>query len=169
MKHFYIRAESLEDWRRRLADPEKHWRGGYSAKSLANRWWGAKGFPAEVMESFRASAIPLLRELKFVVGFPEDKVELPGGRRPSQTDIMVLARGGRELAVLAVEGKGKETFGDLVRDWRRKDTDGKEERLAFLTDRLGLRDATSTVSATNCFTAACRHCSGPSVLRHVTP
>ena len=138
MKHFYIPAENLDDWRRLLADPEKHWRDGYSAKSLATRWWDAKGFPAEVLESFRASAIPLLRELRFVVGLPEHKVELPSGRRPSQTDIMVLARAAGELVVVAVEGKGEEPFDDLVGVWRKTDTDGKEERLAFLTDGLGL-------------------------------
>ena len=129
MKHFYIPAENLDDWRRLLADPEKHWRDGYSAKSLATRWWDAKGFPAEVLESFRASAIPLLRELRFVVGLPEHKVELPSGRRPSQTDIMVLARAAGELVVVAVEGKGEEPFDDLVGVWRKTDTDGKEERI----------------------------------------
>jgi len=138
MKHFYIPTESTDDWRRLLADPDKHWRDGYSAKMLAMTWQSAGGFPAEVTASFRASAIPLLQQLEFVAGFPEHKVELPGGRRPSQTDIMVLARAGRELLAVAVEGKVEESFGELVGDWRKKDTDGKAERLAFLTDRLGL-------------------------------
>ena len=138
MRHFYIPTESTDDWRRLLADPDKHWRDGYSAKMLATRWQSAGGFPAAVVASFRASAIPLLQQLEFVAGFPEHKVELPGGRRPSQTDIMALARAGRELVAVAVEGKVEESFGELVGDWRKKDTDGKVERLAFLTDRLGL-------------------------------
>ena len=139
MTHFYVPTESPEDWRRLLADPDKHWRDGYSAKMLATCWQSAGGFPAEVTASFRASATPLIQELEFVAGFPEHKVELPGGRRPSQTDIMVLARAGRDLAAVAVEGKVEESFGELVGSWRQHDSEGKTERLAYLTELLGLR------------------------------
>ncbi len=140
MAHFYLPAESAEDWRRLLADPEKHWRDGYSAKALATTWQAAHGFPTEVAAAFRASGIPTFQSLSFVAGFPEYQVELPGGRRPSQTDIMVLGRSDRELVVVAVEGKVEESFGELVTDWKQHETNGKVERLQFLTDYLGLRD-----------------------------
>ncbi|MGD1086757.1 MAG: hypothetical protein ABSA47_18620 [Verrucomicrobiota bacterium] len=140
MKPYYVPAESLDNWRRLLADPVKHWRDGYSAKMLATRWWDSAGFPPEVMASLRASAIPLLGKLRFVTAFPEHKSDLPGGRRPSQTDIMVIGRADRELVILAVEGKAEEPFDELVGDWKRKDTEGKGARLAFLSERLGLAE-----------------------------
>lgn len=114
MEHYYIPTENIEDWRRFLADPDKHWKDGYSAKMLATCWLSAGGFPTEVTAAFRASGVPLFQELQFLAGFPEYKVQLPGGCRPSQTDIMVLARGGRELMVVAVESKVEESFGKLV-------------------------------------------------------
>ena len=74
-----------------------------------------------------------------MAGFPEYKMRIPPStRRPSQTDLMVVARAGRELVVVAVEGNVEETFGELVSDWRQHDTQGKTERLRFLTDCLGI-------------------------------
>jgi hypothetical protein len=139
MTHFYLPTKSAECWRGLLADPDKHWRDGYSAKSLAVCWERGGGFPPEVAAAFRASGIPSFESLSFVVGFPEYKIQIPPStRRPSQTDLMVVARAGRELVVLAVEGKVEESFGELVSDWRQHETQGKKERLRFLTDYLGL-------------------------------
>jgi len=145
MNHFYIPAETLEDWRRLLVDPEKHWKDGYSAKCLATRWWEAKGFPAEITESFIKSEFPFFEQLQFVVGFPEHKEPLPGKGNPSQTDLMVLARSNAEFVVVAVEGKVDESFGSLVGEWLRKPSAGKIKRFAFLAERLGLagQDLTS--------------------------
>jgi hypothetical protein len=141
MNHFYVPTKGTEDWRLLLAEPDKHWRDKRSAKMLATSWQSAGGFPAEVAASFRASAIPLFHDLKFVVGFPECKIPLPPRRRrPSQTDLMVIARADRDLIAIAVEGKVTEPFGELVRDWRLKESEGKTERLAFLCERLGLTE-----------------------------
>jgi len=139
MTHFYLPTKSAECWRRLLADPVKHWRDGYSAKSLATCWETAGGFPPEVAAAFRASRIPTFESLSFVAGFPEYKIQIPPTTlRPSQTDLMVVARRGRELVVIAVEGKAEESFGELVADWRQHGTPGKTERLDFLTGCLGL-------------------------------
>ena len=139
MTHFYLPTKSAECWRGLLAHPEKHWRDGYSAKSLATCWEAGSSFPPEVSAAFAASRIPTFDSLSFVVGFPEYKIQIPPiTRRPSQTDLMVVARGGRELVVIAVEGKVEESFGEYVADWRRHDTPGKTERLDFLTGCLGL-------------------------------
>ena len=46
---------------------------------------------------------------------------------------------GRELAAVAVEGKVEESFGELVGGWLKHDSEGKTERLAYLTEFLGLR------------------------------
>ncbi len=138
MDHFYIPTKDTDDWRKLLADPDRQWRDGFSAQMLAASWQGAGGFPAEVKASFRASAIPLLQELEFIAGFPEHKVALPGGGASSQPDIMVVARSGGELVVVAVEGKVEEGFRELVSAWRQSASEGKAKRLRFLTERLSL-------------------------------
>ena len=139
MTHFYLPTKSAQCWRGLLADPDKHWRDGYSAKSLAVSWDTGRGFPAEIAAAFQASGIPTFDGLSFVAGFPEYKIQIPPSMRgPSQPDLMVVARGGRELVVIAVEGKVEESFGKLVSDWKQHDTQGKTERLRFLTDYLGL-------------------------------
>jgi len=139
MTHFYLPTKSAQCWRGLLADPDKHWRDGFSAKSLAVCWERGGSFPPEVAAAFRASGIPSFEGLSIVAGFPEYKIQIPPStRRPSQTDLMVIARAGRELVVIAVEGKVDESFGELVSDWREHDTQGKTERLRFLTDSLGV-------------------------------
>jgi hypothetical protein len=139
MTNFYLPTKSAECWRALLAHPVKHWRDGYSAKSLATCWEAGPGFPPEVGAAFRASRIQAFDNLNFVAGFPEYKIQIPPStRHPSQTDLMVIARGGRDLLLIAVEGKVEESFGDLVANWRQHDTPGKQERLNFLTACLGL-------------------------------
>ena len=52
-----IPANSTEDLRKLLRDPVKHWRRGYSAKSLADHWQDEDGFPAEISVSAEAEII----------------------------------------------------------------------------------------------------------------
>jgi hypothetical protein len=139
MPHFYLPTKSAKCWRGLRADPDKQWRDGYSSKSLATSWEAAHGFPPEVAAVFQTLRIPTFNRLSFVAGFPAYKIQIPPGTgHPSQTDLMVVARVGRELVVIAVEGKVEESFGELVADWRQHDTQGKAEQLHFLTDCLGL-------------------------------
>lgn len=63
---------------------------------------------------FRRSDIELFKNISLLLAFPEHKVALPGGPRPSQNDIFVLARGNNQLVSLTVEGKVLEPFGDTV-------------------------------------------------------
>jgi hypothetical protein len=91
---FYIPAESPEEWRRLLADPEKHWVSGYSARTLAYCWQDADGFPESVRQAFICSKIPVFQNITALMSFPEHQVPLPGGIRPTQTDLWVLARSG---------------------------------------------------------------------------
>jgi uncharacterized protein DUF6946 len=44
----YIPAQSAEDWRKLLADPEKQWKRGYSAMASALSWEAAVGLPEEI-------------------------------------------------------------------------------------------------------------------------
>ncbi|NQU08520.1 MAG: hypothetical protein HQ583_08160, partial [Candidatus Abyssubacteria bacterium] len=94
MGHIYIPTKNADDWQSLLADPDKHWRTGYSAKALAHCWEDADGFPPEITGLFSESGTPVFENLEFLLAFPEHKVPLPGGRRPSQNDIFVLAKAG---------------------------------------------------------------------------
>jgi len=126
------------DWQVLLADPVKHWRTGYSARTLAHCWEAADGFPPEVANAFQQTDEPSLAGLTPVLGIPEFKVPLPGGRRPSQNDLFVLARSANGPVSIMVEGKVSESFGPMLDEWCREASRGKEQRLRFLMRTLGL-------------------------------
>ena len=115
MNKIFIPANKPEDWKPLLAEPDKHWKTGYSAKALAYSWQEANGFP-------------------------EYKVSLPGGSRPSQNDIFILAKGDNQLVSIMVEGKVSEPFGDTIAEWRKDNSEGKHIRLKFLLEELGLEE-----------------------------
>jgi hypothetical protein len=127
-----------EDWKALLADPEKHWQAGYSARTLAHCWEAADGFPPEVTEVFAQPADPLLADLRPVLAVPEFKVPLPGGERSSQNDVFVLARSAAGPVSIMVEGKVNESFGPTLGQWLNEASRGKRTRLHFLMRALGL-------------------------------
>ena len=133
-----IPATSPEDWRKLLADPDKHWRTGYSAKALAYCWQAVQGFPPDVRRVFADSGIAAFADIEMLFGIPEHQTPLPGGRRASQTDLFVLARNHQGLMTIAVEGKVSEPFGPLVSEWSLDASTGKKKRLKFLCGVLGL-------------------------------
>lgn len=101
-------------------------------------WEAAGGLPPEIARIIRET--PFFSGLvpKLLCAFPEYKVDLPGGRRPSQNDVFALVRVGDYTVSLAVEGKVEESFGPLVSEWRKDASDGKKRRLKDLCERLGL-------------------------------
>jgi hypothetical protein len=111
---------------------------GYSARTLACSWEAADGFPPEVQSAFLGSTDPLLNKLTPVVAIPEFKVPLPGGIRASQNDIFVLARSDSGPVSIMVEGKVDETFGPTLEEWQSEASSGKEIRLNYLLQTLGL-------------------------------
>jgi hypothetical protein len=130
----YIPTSSAEQWARFLAGPVKHWRQGYSARTLAYSWQEAGGFPTEV-GAVLASQFPAA---ELLLALPEHKVPLPGGSRSSQNDIWVLARSKDQLISIAVEGKVSEPFGPTVQEWQADSSPGKAERFSYLLSLLGL-------------------------------
>ena len=136
MSTFYKPVETLEDWQDGLADPKKHWRVGYSAMSLATCWHSATGFPPEIKSAPDVSAE--LAGAELLLAIPEHQVHLPGGSRPSQSDLWALARTPKDLLSIAVEGKVSEPFGPTVGEWLVDASPGKLERLAYLQTQLGL-------------------------------
>lgn len=144
-RRIYIPTRGPEEWQRFLTDPEKHWRTGYSAKTLAYCWEQDQGFPISVTRVFKTAPYQDIQELEFILAIPEHKVPLPGGVRPSQNDVFVLARNQKSLMTIAVEGKVAESFGSIVDEWKGiSESQGKQQRLQFLCDLLGC--STSHVS-----------------------
>lgn len=138
MANFYTPSDKPEDWQQLLAKPDVHWKSGYSAKSLAYSWTEARGFPPEVQSALDRSHESPLEDLTFLLGFPEYDVDLPGGRRPSQNDIFVFARGADGLVSIAVEGKVSESFDRPVDKRFKEPTPGEAQRLEYLLDLLQL-------------------------------
>jgi hypothetical protein len=137
MNLVYVPATGINDWRRLLAQPDKHWREGYSAMCMAKAWQHAAGFPPPIAAVLGAAGEPLA-SLRPLLIIPEHKVPLPGGRRESQNDVWVLARHNGGLASITVEGKVSESLGSTLDEWRKGESDGKRQRLDFLTRTLGL-------------------------------
>lgn len=127
-----------EDWQALLADPQKHWRTGFSARTLAHCWESADGLPKEVQAAFDATNDPLLSGFTPIMAVPEFKVPLPGGDRPSQNDIFVLGRSAVGPVSVMVEGKVSESFGPTISDWLNDASPGKLERMSFLARTVGL-------------------------------
>ncbi|EFI34114.1 hypothetical protein Dthio_PD1455 [Desulfonatronospira thiodismutans ASO3-1] len=134
MTRIYIPATSAEQWAQFLAEPARQWRKGYSARTLAYSWQDADGFPDEV------GAVLGLKfpAAEILLAFPEHQVPLPGGSRPSQNDIWVLARSQGKLISIAVEGKVSESFGPTIQEWQAQSNPGKTARLEFLQRLLEL-------------------------------
>jgi hypothetical protein len=137
---YYLPIDNPEAWRSFLADPDKHWRDGYSAKRLAYAWQSAHGFPPKAKLMFESSGLHDFDNIEFLMGFPEHKVNLPGGNRASQNDLFVLASARIGLVAIMVEGKVEEPFGPLVSEWFDDPSFGKRERLSFLVDLLVLNE-----------------------------
>jgi hypothetical protein len=136
----FIPAMRPEDWKQFLAK-EKHWKPGYSAWAIAHCWQEhPDDFPQDVRRVFSASGLPMFQNILLLFAFPELKVSLPpAGRRPSQCDVFAVGKAHDEVVSIAVEGKVSERFQEPVCEWIKKDSQGKEERLDFLCEQLGLR------------------------------
>lgn len=80
------------------------------------------------------------------MAFPEYKVALPGGGRPSQNDLFILAKDSDcELVTIAVEGKVSEPFGPTLAEWKPTESKGKTIRFEFLRNLLGLKETPSNI------------------------
>ena len=134
----FIPATKPDDWKQLLADPEKQWKKGFSARSLAYCWQEANDIPKKIKEVL--SKVPEFKELESLIIIPEHQVPLPGGTRPSQNDCWVLARTQKDLVSIAIEGKVSEPFGPSIGEWFQDASDGKKQRLSYLCSQLGLTE-----------------------------
>lgn len=136
-----VPTSSVDDWKRLLAQPELHWKPGFSAVALARAWESASptGFPLEVARALCTAGRTDWTDLRLLLAIPEYRVPLPGGARASQTDLFALARGEIGLIAIAIEGKVDESLGPTVGQKRAEKSDGVDERLDYLEKTLELQ------------------------------
>lgn len=138
MTRIYIPSSGPESWQQFLAEPEKHWKTGHSAKSLAYSWEEADGFPKEIAAALADPDITALNDTTPLLIIPEHKVPLPGGRTESQNDVFVLGSTQSGLVSICIEGKVAESFGELISKWGPDSSPGKRKRFDYLVGLLGL-------------------------------
>lgn len=98
-------------------------------------------FPSVFKSVLANSQEDCFKDIEMLLAFPEHETPLPGGRRPSQSDVFVLAKSNTGLVAITVEGKVSEPFGKVVSDWKHPLTPGKQTRLKYLCNCLGLEPA----------------------------
>ncbi len=136
----YAPIRSAEQWKALLADPDRHWRTGYSAKALAHCWLSASGLPTELSLLFATSGFPHFRTVRPLLVIPEHSVPLPPrSTHPSQNDVFVLAKAADSALIsIAVEGKVSESFDRTLRGWMKPMSEGKRTRLRTIEKTLGI-------------------------------
>lgn len=121
-------------WREFLADPERQWKTGYSARSMANAWEAYNGLP----QTIRNALSSISSNIEPLLVIPEYKVSMPGQGGDSQNDAFLLARLGNQTASIMIEGKVSETFDKEICDWMKNASANKRTRLTSLCVTLGL-------------------------------
>ncbi|USU03883.1 hypothetical protein NF699_12495 [Sphingomonadaceae bacterium OTU29LAMAA1] len=134
MSRVYVPSSGPDSWRQFLAKPDLHWVTGYSARTVAHAWEAADGFPPEVGQILAEA----FGSTELLLAVPEHKTALPGGRRESQSDVFALGRHAAGVVACTIEGKVEEPFGPTVGEWMRDASPGKQERLAYVCDLLGI-------------------------------
>jgi len=135
MKRIFVPTRCGSDWQPLLAKPERHWKRGKSAMTLAASWESSHPrMPQEIVDV----CAPLGVEPEYFAAMPEWEVALPGGTTASQTDLLVLGKSAKGLVVIAIEGKVDEPLGPTLGEKRQGASAGQLERLTFLHEVLGL-------------------------------
>jgi hypothetical protein len=137
MSRIYIPSSGAEDWKQFLAEPDRQWKTGYSARSLAHCWEAAPGLPPEIAALF-ANTGDFGAPPELLIALPEHKVPLPGGRTESQNDVFALVRCSDKTIATTIEGKVSESFGQTLAAWNRAASRGKTARLEYLSALLGV-------------------------------
>ena len=138
MKKIHIPTQSGTDWQRLLGKPSLHWKKGRSAMSAAACWEDSQpALPPEISAILESGKDPAISSLELLIAIPEWEVELPGGDRPSQTDILAITRNELGLVILGVEAKVDEPFGPSIGEKKLDASNGQLERIEYLEKELG--------------------------------
>lgn len=134
-KKIFVPTINEESWKCLLADPDKHWKDGYSAKQAAQSWEKCGNIPQEIVTALNKS--DYFKDPELIIAIPEYKVPLPGGNTDSQNDIFALIRNDQSLISASLEAKSRECFGnDTLGNWIKNSSDGKKERLAYILNKI---------------------------------
>ena len=83
MKRIYVPTTGALSWKPLLAQPDRQWKAGFSAMSVAQSWEAAAGkLPTEIGGLLERSPDPVFRRVELLIAIPEYQVDLPGGERP---------------------------------------------------------------------------------------
>lgn len=133
-KKIFIPTVNYESWKDLVSDPDKQWKSGYSAKSVAKSWESQNTIPVEISNALSKDNI--FKDLELLFAVPEFKVSLPGGMRPSQNDVFFLAGNSNSLISCTVEAKVLEDFDKTIKKWYQNPSEGKKTRLNFLLSEV---------------------------------
>ena len=107
---------------------------------MAATTWEAMGdrLPVEVSALLDGSGVAKLRGLKLLAAIPEWETPVPGGDRPSCTDVLAICRNELGLCVIAVEAKVDEDFGPTLQQKMAEPSPGQAARIDYLQTLLGV-------------------------------
>ncbi len=143
MVRICVPAASPDDWQRLLKDPVKHWRTGYSARTLAHSWHSAVEWPPEIQQLFVTVPAASLRSVQPLLIIPEKITPVAGTGEPPHSDVFVLAKAADgQLVSITVEGKVDEPFGNgnqTVSAWKNEgNVANRRVRLDQFLDKIQL-------------------------------
>ncbi len=144
MKRFFESTYGVGDWKKKLSDPDKHWKRKRSAFECAISWESAKGedhgLPEEINKVLCKSK--KFADAELLLAIPEHQVPLEGGSRGSQNDVWALIKFTNEVFSVSVEAKAGESFDKTVFDWmnQNSNTEHREERLKDLKSILQIEN-----------------------------
>lgn len=83
MRRILAFTSGPQDWQALLAAPVKHWRRGYSARTLACSWEAADGFPPQVAKVLCGAADPLLKDIEPILAILSSRCPFRAGVFPN--------------------------------------------------------------------------------------
>jgi hypothetical protein len=126
---------------RPLARPDAHWKAKPAAYETAQSWFAAHDVPPAVRAALDTD--PVYADARLIKAIFEKQTVLDDLARGSiHTDVLAILETRSGLAVLSVEGKGHEPFGQAVHEWN-DFAPAKLRRLAGLVERLRLAPSVS--------------------------
>ncbi|MCX8254201.1 MAG: hypothetical protein OTI36_09485 [Beijerinckiaceae bacterium] len=134
----YLPMKAPEDVIPHLGSPHRY-RDRFSAKAIAEAWF--RGFPTMIEHTLRERCDhDAFEGVELVDAFLERRIGLEDGARPSQADVLAVLGLASGIAIMAVEGKVRESFGETVASWLAgaSKNSRKPKRLQSLAQTLGM-------------------------------
>jgi hypothetical protein len=125
-----------------FAKQEPYWKEKYCVYETAHSWFQAQDLPKAIRATLETD--PVYADAKLMRAFFEKPPALDRqGTGPSHTDVLAIVKIKSGLAVIGVEGKVNEPFGDYVFQWN-DGSPSKASRLAAVIKRLGIEPAVAS-------------------------